>query len=98
MILPRQNDIFFEGDETRKVLICNKWLAPRRKPFPQNDHAYYHQPGPQAPAYGMQSFAEPPPVYSGDMPPTYQPPPNGPGVYPPPAGGTKVSPQQHGMV
>lgn len=41
-----------------------QWLAPRRQPIPQNTYAYYHnQPGynSNAPAYGMQNFAEPPP-------------------------------------
>lgn len=77
----------------------------------QNNYAYYQ---PNAPAYGMQNFPEPPPgmtshqfgrwigadetiVYSGDMPPTYQPPPGGQGVYPP-NGGTKISLQQNGVV
>ncbi|KAE9965959.1 hypothetical protein EG328_009176 [Venturia inaequalis] len=147
MILPRQSDIIFEGDGTRRVIICDKtcetayiikwsillaifglfftwllvgywhvrmrarqglpplgyhrWLAPKRQPVPQNCYTYYqNQPGanPHSHAYGMQNFVEPPPVYSGDMPPTYQPPPNGPGVYPPPAGATKISPQQNGAV
>jgi len=145
MILPRQNDIFFEGDGTRRVYVCDKacetayivkwaillsifgifflwllvgywhvrmrlrkglqplayhrWLAPRRQQVMQNSYAYYQpNPNPNAPAYGMQNFSEPPPVYSGDMPPTYQPPPGGQGVYPPPNGGTKISPQQNGVV
>ncbi|TID16527.1 hypothetical protein E6O75_ATG11645 [Venturia nashicola] len=81
-------------------LAYHRWLAPRRPPIPQNSYAYYHnqsRSNSHPPAYGMQNFAEPPPVYSGDMPPTYQPPPNGTGVYPPP-GGTKISPQQNGVV
>lgn len=24
MILPRQNDVFFEGDGTRRVVVCDK--------------------------------------------------------------------------
>jgi len=76
----------------------------------QNSYAYY-QPNPNG-AYGMQNYSEPPPgmnsvrsvgiqadartVYSGDMPPTYQPPPGGPGVSQH-GGGTKMGPQQHGF-
>lgn len=97
-------------------MLVTQWLAPKRQPVPQNSYAYY-QPNPNvnAPAYGMQNFAEPPPgmkglrrgggkdaddglVYSGDMPPTYQPPPSGAGSYPPPNGGTKIPSQQNGVV
>jgi len=129
-IIERQNDVFFEGDGTRRVLICDKtcetayiikwavllslfgifflwliigywhakrriakglpplayhrWLAPRKNRPIQNSYAYYQPNG----AYGMQPYPEPPPVYSGDLPPTYQPPP----------GSTKIAPQQNGIV
>jgi len=63
----------------------HRWLAPKQK-LPQNAYAYYN---PQQGSYGMQPFPEPPPVYSQDgMPPVYQPPP----------GGSKVSPQQNGVI
>jgi len=73
-------------------LAYHRWLAPRRNAPMQNNYAYY-QPNPNR-AYGMQSYPEPPPMYSGDMPPTYQPPPGGPGVS---QHGTKLSPQQNGF-
>ncbi|KAK7725953.1 hypothetical protein SLS57_003542 [Botryosphaeria dothidea] len=76
-------------------LAYHKWLVPRyqRARFePQMQGVVYYQyhGGPQqyyAPGqngHAMQPYPEPPPLYSGEMPPTYQPPP----------GATKVDPQQ----
>jgi hypothetical protein len=61
-----------------------QWLAPKRGK-PQNNSAYYNQQN----VHGMQNYPEPPPVYNpGGMPPAYQPPPDG----------SKVAPQQSGVV
>ncbi|KAF2403843.1 hypothetical protein EJ06DRAFT_527444 [Trichodelitschia bisporula] len=66
----------------------HRWLLPAsmRARFPkpgtyrQNNAAYYAPPSTYAPAHPtggvpyVVSYVEPPPVYSNDMPPVYQPP------------------------
>ncbi|KIW00970.1 uncharacterized protein PV09_07492 [Verruconis gallopava] len=66
-------------------LRYHRWLAP--KPFRQQNNAAYYNP--QNGTYGMYPYPEPPPVYN----------PNGmPPMYAPPLGGSKVAPQQNGVV
>ncbi|KAF2836358.1 hypothetical protein M501DRAFT_919256, partial [Patellaria atrata CBS 101060] len=67
-------------------LRYHKWLVPRshRNPRPQNQFSFYQQGQGQGQAYGMQAYPEPPPLYTQDAPPAYQPPP----------GATKANPQQ----
>ncbi|KAK3063097.1 hypothetical protein LTS18_002756 [Coniosporium uncinatum] len=75
-------------------LAYHRWLVPRsaQRGHHQNQYAYYAQQPPQqggyygqGNAYGMQTYAEPPPQYNhNDVPPTYQ----------PPQGGSKADPSQ----
>jgi len=65
-----------------RPMAYHRWLVPRSQrggPF-QNNAAYYQ---PQPGAYGMQGYREPPPVYTTELPPSYQPP-----------GGSKAASQQ----